>query len=290
MNRTFLALALVTASTSIAAADRTPAQQAGDVLRDYVAAIERLEHDPLLTTKLTTEGCKKVIDTARAAGVSDDTKLDVSVEIGKKLTLGETPALCARFSHAFLISQAASVMNEAGGWLQWYSDIDIASNHEENQEKLVASAARCDSELTRLLAAGVDPELVVKIGRDSEKVKITEAKTKLCEPLAKIAKTFAKTVEAERKARYERAAKPYKAVGINGDKLDFIINNEDSIRGVGGRALASPKELKAAKIMFVTTSDSNDFYSVTRYVFSGDRMASSTTKRYDREPGAGAYR
>lgn len=293
MNRTCLALAVLTASTSIAAADRTPVDQAGDDLRLFKRDLESLEYNPLLTTKLTIEGCKKVIDTARAAGVTDDTKLDVTVEGIKKLTLGEAPALCARFAHAFLISQAAAVMDEAGGSLQWYSDIDIASNHEENQDKLVATATRCDAELTRLLAAGVDADFVMKIGRDSQKVKIAEGKTKLCEPLAKIANTFAKTVETERKARYERASRPYKAVGIKGDKLDFIIDNEDSIRGVGGRALSTPKELKAAKVMFVATYKDvggEEFWHVTRYVFSGDRMTSSTMKTFRGRPGAEGYR
>lgn len=285
MTRTPLfALALVTASTGLAAAEDSPQKVAAQALAAFASETSRLAHSPAPAENYTIEGCTKAIQAARAAGVADNAKLPWYSSLGDNFTLARAPALCEAFAKAHRFAEAYKVVMDAQSSLEWLAEIDYEANHEGNQPMLEKSAATCTSELARLIKEGVDTDAVLHF-RDLD-VKIGEAQTKVCAPLAKAAATFAKDVAAAK----EKVLAPYKAAGIKGDRLDFVKDNDGSIRGVGGRSLTTMKEIKSAKLMFVVTVDSNEIYSVTRYVFSGNKMVTWTTKKYDREPGAGAFR
>ena len=59
--------------------------------------------------------------------------------------------------------------------------------------------------------------------------------------------------------------------------------------GIGGGELATPKQLKVAKVMFEVVG-SGGSWTVRRYVFDGDRLSASSAKSYLEKPGAKAFR
>ncbi len=92
---------------------------------------------------------------------------------------------------------------------------------------------------------------------------------------------------ARDKTKQERTAS-YKKVGITGDRLDLLIDH-GPMYGIGGGELATPKQLKLAKVMFEVSSSAAG-WTVRRYMFDGDRLARTTSKTYLERPGARAFR
>lgn len=175
------------------------------------------------------------------------------------------------------------MLDDAVASLEWLSQIDFGANVEEHQQRLVGIARRCEAEMTRLVGLGVDTDVILRF-RFTD-VKIAEAQTKVCAPLAKASGV------AERDATREQRQAQYKAAGFTGDRLDLVLDN-DVIRGAGGKPLATLDDRKAAKVMFVKTykTAAAETVLVTRYVLRGDKLVSSTTKSYRAEPPAAAYR
>jgi hypothetical protein len=184
------------------------------------------------------------------------------------------------------------VLNESYGWLSWLDEIDIASNHEENQPKLVASAALCTKEMDRLLAEGMPTDVPIKVGV-SEYVLMTmkDAKAKVCDTLARRAKTFAKDVGTARPQRTAATAAPYKKVGITGDRLALLVDHIDyAMYGVGGGKLTTPAQLKRANVIFeLLGPDTDGIYILRRYQFRGDALISTSSGDFIRRPPARFY-
>lgn len=162
----------------------------------------------------------------------------------------------------------------------WLAQIDMDASRPENQEMLATTAKRCmDASMLvgRLGAADVEVKL------DAITVKLGGAKQKVCEPLAKTAKLYAKA-EAEREAAITA---PFRRIGISGDKL-AVCARQPAIYGIGGGVL-TPAQIKKASILFVLRV--NDGVStLQRFIFNGNKLVARTEKTYDGEPDASAYR
>jgi len=59
--------------------------------------------------------------------------------------------------------------------------------------------------------------------------------------------------------------------------------------GTGGGELATPRALKAARVIFEESSD-GDVWTVTRFELRGDRLVKTTSKQYLMKPAEGAFR
>jgi len=202
------------------------------------------------------------------------------------------PAVCKEFAEWHRIAEAAKALKDADDGNYWLSMIDIAENHEENQANLVETAETCTSTIDRLVTEGLrtDVEIQVKVAGT---LKISEGKEKICAPLAKVAKTFAKSVTKARDEKLAALAAPYKKIGITGDRLKVCMDWDGIVlRGVGGRELSSPKARKTASVMFATLGPASDtgLYTIRRFAFHGDKLTAVTEKEYILKPGAAGYR
>lgn len=196
-------------------------------------------------------------------------------------TAGSAPPSAGEPQH--LIEEARAVLEDSVASLEWLSQIDFGANVEEHQQRLVGIARRCEAEMTRLLALGVDTDVILRFRLTD--VKIAEARKKVCAPLAK-----ASGITAREATREQRQAQ-YKGAGFTGDRLAFVLDN-DVILGAGGKALASLDGRKSARVMFVKSykTAAAETVMLTRFVFRGDKLVSSATKTYPHAPGSAAYR
>jgi hypothetical protein len=218
--------------------------------------------------------------------------LDDRYTIAGCADLMKDDAFCTEFAKWHRVAEAQRALFDAEQWNWWLTQIDVASNHEENQEKLVASAENCTKEMERLLSDGLATDVSVMVGQPQRAVSLAHAKDEICAPLAKVAKGFAKQVSAEREKRLAAIAAPYKKAGITGDRLDLCIHYDNAVfRGIGGNELSSPAQIKRAGVLFVTLGPSSDdgTYTVTKYVFKGDKLVSSLDAQYILKPGSKAY-
>ena len=115
-------------------------------------------------------------------------------------------------------------------------------------------------------------------------------KEKICKPPVDMIAKYGKDPESMERARAEEKAAPYKAVGAKGDRLALLIDHIDyAMYGVGGGELTTPKQLKAANIIFEVLHG-DDGWTVRRYLFKGDKLVSTTSQGYLLKPGARAFR
>lgn len=280
MTRTSLiSLTLLALTPAPAAAD--PQGDFDFAMMHYKRATEGFQHywSLSLDDTRTLDGCDQAIATAQAGGVT---------------TTAEHKAACDEYRRYHLLAQAEKAVSPAKEFLFFLSYVDKASNHEENGPAMAKAAATCSAEIDRLLAAGMPTDIKVRIGNAEHfEIPMSEAKAKVCEPLAKAAKTWAKDVGAARTERSDKIAKPYKAVGITGDRLELLVDHIDyAMYGVGGGQLRTPQQLKGAAVIFELLGPNTETgrYTLRRYQFKGNTLVSTTSADYRRRPAASAYR
>lgn len=215
-----------------------------------------------------------------------------SLEEARKLKMPEVPAwetLCKDIEHAALAHEAATA---AADTYNWNTSIGFMPGHfsAANLPRLKKSAEDCIAKTDRALTEGAPATLVAEFGRRNVEIALGDFKTKICKPLSDMIEKYGADPEGMQRARWEEKAKPYRAVGIKGDRLDLLVDHIDyAMYAVGGRELTTPKQLKAAKIIFEMLSN-DDGWTVRRYVFKGNKLVSTTSKSYLLKPGAKAFR
>jgi hypothetical protein len=119
---------------------------------------------------------------------------------------------------------------------------------------------------------------------------LAAAKAEVCAKVAAIATTFAQDVERERLAAWERIAAPYKAAGVKGERLDYLVSGHRYAKyGVGGVELTTIKQLAKAKVMFEMLTGQG-VVTLRRTEFKGDKLVGTSTQEFERRPGPRAYR
>lgn len=198
--------------------------------------------------------------------------------------------LCDEFKKYHQLAEAQKAVLEAQRWNYFLTQINMATNHEENGAKMATAAAECTATVDRLAAAGMPMNIKVRIstGGDGLQIEMKDAKAKVCAPLTKAAGSFAKNVSSARTEAYEKAAAPYKKVGITGERLELLANHINyAMYGVGGNELRTPQQLKNAKVIFELLGPGTDgLYTLRRYQFAGDKIVSTTSREFLLRPGA----
>jgi hypothetical protein len=204
----------------------------------------------------------------------------------------EHRVICDEFKKYHQLAEAQKVVLVAQNWNFLLTEIDKSSSHEEGGPKMVKAAADCTATVDRLAAAGMPMDIKVRMSTGGDGLEITmgDAKTKVCEPLAKAGKTFAKDVGAARANAAEAAAAPYKAIGVTGDRLKLLASHGDTyaMYGAGGTSIRTPQQRKAAKVIFelLGPNTATGRYTLRRYQFSGDKLVSTTERDFFVRPGA----
>ena len=266
------ALALADASDATADFEQT--------IRGYTQNIEELKdyRSESLDERWPITGCHAALKSAASQGIT--------------ITDAHT-AMCKEFVAWHQLAEAEAALTDAAQWNYFLEQIDIASNHEENGATMVASAARCNSELDRLLAAGMPTDIAIRIGNSKPiTIPMRDAKAKVCAPLAKRSKSFATDVSTARTERYAETAAPYKKIGITGDRLDLLVDHASyAMYAVGGAELTTPKQLKSAAIIFELLGPGTaGTYTLRRYQFRGDKLVATTSREFLLKPGSKHYK
>ena len=174
-------------------------------------------------------------------------------------------------------------------WMELNEDAGLDQAASGNGDRLIADGRRCFEDVERLIAQHVptDARFTVR----AQTLTLGEAKAKICEPLAAKAATWDASIAAAKDGATDKAAAPYKAIGVTGDRLDLMVRHDGyAMYAVGGRELTSPKAKKAAPVIFELLGDSHSDWTLRRYQFKGDTLVATTERGFRVRPGAAAFR
>jgi hypothetical protein len=280
MFRSLVSAALLAATVSTAGAD--PAGDFAQTIYDYrkeTEAFEDYRSQSLDEDRFPIGGCHAAVAKAREAGLE---VTDAQV------------AVCDAFVGWHRLAEAEAVLTPAQQYLYYFTVASKANGDAANQPAMVAVARQCETELSRLLAAGMPTDVEVRIG-DSRPISITmaDAKAQICDALAKQAGTFAADVTHAKAARSEAIAAPYRNAGITGDRLKLLVDDIDyAMYGAGGGELRTPRQLAAASVIFelLGPNTATGRYTLRRYQFRGHTLVKTTSAEYRKRPGPQLYR
>jgi hypothetical protein len=293
---TSLTLALTASTAAADIRDDLPmyARAIADLKSQYSRAL-RPGPDPVAA-------CRRVVADARAAGVRPTEALrDVDFENVRgavridgtwQLAVRDAGNVCGALAYWRTVAKLEGAVSEAQSKLDWVAMIDKARNHPENAAMLAGVGNACDAAVDAAYAAGVAPDTTFPVhGIDTDRtLTLAAAKAQVCAKVAAIATTFAQDVERERLAAWERIAAPYKAAGVKGERLDYLVSGHRYAKyGVGGVELTTIKQLAKAKVMFEMLTGQG-VVTLRRTEFKGDKLVGTSTQEFERRPGPRAYR
>ena len=152
---------------------------------------------------------------------------------------------------------------------------------------------KCREAAGRLSRVG-EKELEIAGG----KMAVAQIEARVCAPLAKKALTWneegvaaKKAADAELDAENAAFEQTLKAANITGDRLRYAIRwRYDRLFTKGGILLETPKDIKAAKVIFMIKRH-GDVYSYYRTEFAAnDKIVTDTRKEYELDPGLDGFR
>jgi hypothetical protein len=169
----------------------------------------------------------------------------------------------------------------------WFNGMAFAMMERTNDlsyyKTVEEHADACDKAVDALLAAKVDPATRFKVGITGHMAQtIAEIKPNVCD----YARAEAKRIYKDRTEKADTERAPYVKAGIAGDKLDFVLKNDDgSIWLSGKREAVDAKALAKASTMFLWTTGEPDgwnyvVHDVYKYVFKGNNLVKTTSKSY----------
>lgn len=89
---------------------------------------------------------------------------------------------------------------------------------------------------------------------------------------------------------YAERVKPLRAAGLAGDKLDLMtMNSEAEVFGRDGVVLDA-KSLARSTVAFTLRQDDEFHWTLTRYVFKGNKLVSQTDEGFLTHPGPSKFR
>jgi len=280
MTRTSLiSLVLFAAATAAPAAADPAADDLADTVTAYGRRTASLKHywSQSIDKRWPIGGCHAAITAAQEAGVAAS---------------DEQKTTCDEFRAYHQLAEAERALDPAAHANYILLHVNMGDTREDNGSGLAQIAATCTSELDRLLADGMPTTIVVPLVR-GHRLTMADARAVVCEPLAKAAATFAKDVASARTKAHEKAAAPYKAVGVTGQRLALLVDHIDyAMYGTGGGELRTPKQLKSAAVIFelLGPNTATGLYTLRRYQFRGDKLVSTTSRDFLVRPGSKFYR
>jgi hypothetical protein len=247
------------------------------------------------------EECNALIEDAKldteANGVVSSHSLEGAPKAYKekgdwKLKIADAPLICTELGKLADASKAAKelgTMRYAIGFMDGLvaGEAGVNDNGVATWKPLVG---KCPVDVAVLKAAGIT-RTVIGTGTLS----LAEVEEKICKVFDGAYAGYVKLndeTKAAGKAYLDELTAEYKKVGISGDKLQFLIDMDGkAVYGKGGNELTTAKQKAAAKLMFsVSTAFTEGAFTVTRWVFKGNKKVGVTSQDYARRPGPSAYK
>ena len=134
------------------------------------------------------------------------------------------------------------------------------------------AADDCVKALDEVLSKGV--AATDSIDMRGTTMTVADVRAKVCERVRELGKGSQNRSKAEADAKLEQFAKPYRAVGIKGKRLELF--TKESFQGPGcGGFISDPKKMKKAKVLYQLL-EGDDGYGLRKYVFKGDNYSYET--------------
>jgi hypothetical protein len=185
-----------------------------------------------------------------------------------------------------------------------YRDLGLIARNEKDlahsgatqmSKKFAEHAQACSAEVRKRLESGESGNTVVRVtafAGGPRELKLGEVEATVCRPLADKAKSWDASVSAAHTGAADAVAAPYKAAGIGGEKLAFLVSQkgESDFYGVGGSLLRTPEAIKNASVLFILSGGgTGEKWTLYRRQFSGDRLTGSSQRDFLVRPGATSF-
>ena len=205
-------------------------REAGAALGKYYAAVKKLRRQPRLGEALgSPEDCEHEIEAWRARGVKDDDWI-FSYEFNdhpkakqNTIPLAEMGPICAEYRPLWQRYKVAYDLTQAEGTLMRIQDGYVKPDDAIVTAQMIGDYERAGNQATcrAALAAARALDPAMKVGNKNRTLDKFEAE--VCEPLGTVVPKWVAAARAALRARNEKAAAPFKAAGIGGQKLDLLV-------------------------------------------------------------------
>ncbi len=274
-------------------------EEAGEALGKYYADLKRVRNNPRTIDVLRPpEDFEAEIEAWREKGLEGGDRVshyefydhpeqkDNAVPFSAmKALLAEYRPLYAAYKAVFDLSMAENAFRSMSDYVKpdesFITAETIADCERKGDPKACLAALKA--------ARAVDPEM--RVGMRS--MSLDEFEAQICKPLGEVTRGWTAAARAALRARNEKAAAPYQAAGIGGQKLDLIVAYAGvSWRLKGGEASDEPKKLAKASVLFhwLDAPDRIDprymINTIRRYEFKGNDLAGVSEERFRRPKGA----
>ena len=179
-------------------------------------------------------------------------------------------------------------------WIKYNEQGGLKDASGGNSAALVTSGNACKVAVERALAMGVSPARPITASGNAgrESTTLGAAKLETCDRLIARGRAYDASVEAAQHASTDQITVPYKAAGIAGDKLELLVLHDGyGFQGLGGVALATPRQLAQASVIFERmTSEVDGRITLRRYKFKGNKKMDYSEQVFDQPPGLAAFR
>jgi len=182
-------------------------------------------------------------------------------------------------------------MRSLGGSAQSAKDLverglsdEEKKNIRSNGDSYRKQGKECRAIAEKMLARGDSGDLEVKDRYNKVIGKLSEMPA-LCDQLIKEADLY----DAEWKVASKTFEAPFKAEGVTGDKLEWLVYYGPEIDGwmvKGCKDATSVKQLKKANAWFQWFTDSAGVITIRKFAWKGDKLAKQTEKQFLTEAAA----
>jgi hypothetical protein len=277
-------------------------REAGARLGKYYVGLKLLREGPTDTALMSealrsADQCEADIEYWRGQGVADGDRIfsydlnDHPKARDNTVPFSEFQAICREYRPLHARYKVARDLYVAEGALEsmrnsspdesYLTGDRIAELERDSNRILIAEA----------LAGARGFDQTTTVGRDG--ISLAEYETRVAGPLAELGPRWLAAARAALRARNAKAAAPYVAAGIAGQKLDLIVSYEGVYwRLPGGGRTDDPKKLAKANVLFqwLESQDPDDprytLNTIRRYQFDGNDLENVSEKRYRRPRNA----
>jgi hypothetical protein len=196
---------------------------------------------------------------------------------GAYVLVKDAPKICAAYGRMLRIQPVANTLHKTAQSLRTLGMVTPEEVGSTYGTQGVTAAEACMATVDKALKDGVAGDIAVKI--DGKDMTLAEGRVQICEAYLAKAKTFAGAVDTAHKARYEKAAAPYRALGVKGERLELFTSNVEVGFYVAGcrTHVTDPKVIAKARALFHWLEMQDGTHLVRKYTFAGDKVRAVET-------------
>jgi hypothetical protein len=275
-----------------------PAKTAGDELDPFFNSWSFLKQDPgsrasslEAKTDPLPNDCDAAIAKARKAGLGDTARIYSRYAYQAKeyaefddkkeayISLKNAAALCAKYRQYTLIAPAAKKQSDTAQKQDAFSRL-VEPGEMSDDDSFIKDGKECLEITDKAIKAGAPADLKVKIF--SDQLTLAEGRTKVCQGMIDWATQLRVKIKDAKKADREKRAAPYKALGVDGKKLELFLEYDDVYwrGGANCQRIDDLKVLAKAKVLFHWLENADGTHTIRKYTFDGNKVSGPVSKTF----------